>query len=315
LKVDQLLSRYLYEYKELSLPGIGTFLLDGNSTIPDEQDKQKSFATGIIYQKKPIKQIDDTLIDYIRANTGKIRPLALSDIESYLSLSSQLLNIGNPLHIEGIGTLVKTKEGDLSFSPGSYVLQRMEEPAYMRQQDGQERKTSVFEEDYYKGEKNTDILRKLIIGGIVIITIGLIAWGAYYLYSNNKAVNETALPDTDTSLQQVKIDTTVQQKPQAYMPDTASTQSVTPSQPVTTDSANTTPPPGEYRFVILNTTNKTRALNRYNQLLLTKASVKLETADSITFKLYFMLPATAADTSRIKDSLRRFYAANVTIDQ
>lgn len=63
-----------------------------------------------------------------------------------------------------------------------------------------------------------------------------------------------------------------------------------------------------YRFVIEKAARQ-RALYRYDVLkndhLL---NVKMDTKDSILFKLYFLLPATPADTAFKRDSLQRLYS-------
>ena len=64
-----------------------------------------------------------------------------------------------------------------------------------------------------------------------------------------------------------------------------------------------------YRFVILETENKYRALRRYNQLLGYQLNIKMDQKDSTHFKLYFPIAAAIKDTTHIKDSLADVYAA------
>jgi len=75
-------------------------------------------------------------------------------------------------------------------------------------------------------------------------------------------------------------------------------------------------PPGAslYKFVILETTKKGRALRRYNQLLGYQLNIKMDQKDSSYFKLYFPIAATIRYTTHIKDSLVDIYAAHVTIE-
>ena len=65
-------------------------------------------------------------------------------------------------------------------------------------------------------------------------------------------------------------------------------------------------PAGNYKFVV-ETADKFRGLTRFNKLKGFGLDIKMETRDSLSFKLYFVLPAMAADTSRLLDSLRRLY--------
>jgi hypothetical protein len=65
---------------------------------------------------------------------------------------------------------------------------------------------------------------------------------------------------------------------------------------------------GSYRFVI-EAAAKKRAFYRYYMLKKGNIPVQMSTTDSSTFKLYFVLPATSADTARIADSLTSRYPA------
>ena len=74
------------------------------------------------FQNANIAAADKELISFICENTGKIRPLAISDLDSYLHLGTEMLNIGKPFYLEGIGTITKNKSGKFDFSPGEYTL-------------------------------------------------------------------------------------------------------------------------------------------------------------------------------------------------
>ena len=68
-----------------------------------------------------------------------------------------------------------------------------------------------------------------------------------------------------------------------------------------------------YKFIILST-DKARAMKRYNQLIGFNLKAHYYHVDS-TYKVYFQFPALARDTTHIKDSLRKEYAADVTIEK
>ena len=61
-----------------------------------------------------------------------------------------------------------------------------------------------------------------------------------------------------------------------------------------------------YKFVI-ETSAKERALNRFQRLRGFGLDIQLETKDSVSFKLFFLLPAAVSDTTRIRDSLYGIY--------
>jgi hypothetical protein len=72
--------------------------------------------------------------------------------------------------------------------------------------------------------------------------------------------------------------------------------------------------PVNYKFIVLTSYNKPHALRRYNQLLSFDLKIHLYQKDSSFFKVYFQFPAFARDTTHIKDSLRREYAHEITIE-
>jgi hypothetical protein len=285
------------------LPGIGVFTLDEGTLIPEENEKQRTPVTGISYKKKQVNVIDEKLIDFVRTHTGKIKPLAHSDIESYLSLCTQLLNIGNPLFIDGIGTLIKNKEGDYIFTPGAYMVQKLEDITIIKENTEQTSR-SAFDESYNRYEPATNNLRKLLLIAGIVLTIGLVAWGAYYLFKHNKGTTETQLPlQNDSTAIPTSNDTinNISVKPDA-------SQILDSLKPVVALT-------GRYKFIIETDNSKERALRHYNQYISYKMNVELQTTDSITFKILYNLAATPADTTRIKDSLMRNLGRKVTVEQ
>ena len=330
------MSQYLYQTRKLDLPGIGSFALDAAAVIPQESDRiGQQPATGITFKNANIPTPDDALIIYIKEHTGKMKSLAAADLDFYLTTGRQLLNIGKPFYIEGIGTLQKNKEGKLDFAPGDYLIARMDEPA------GGDRSRNSYDEPPREEPKANNVRQRqtmlllLLIAGVVVV-----GWGGYYLYQRNNfseqssAENKaTVVPDTPATK---PADTTAATQPAA---DTATRNPTTPGTAATLTKVDTakavvttaapravTPAPivahdpvpteGQsiYRFVILRTENKGHALRRYNQLLGYQLNIKLETKDSTYFKLYFPIAAVPRDTTHIRDSIADVYAANVVIE-
>jgi hypothetical protein len=331
LKLPQLLSQFLYQNRKMDLPGIGSFTLDAGAVIPQESDRMGQIpASGITFKNANIAVADEALILFIKEHTGKMKSLVSADLDFYLTTGRQLLNIGKMFYLEGIGTLVKNKEGKLDFTPGDYMVARIDDP-------NAERKSTSFDEAPRQQETGSSNSRQMLlliglIGGLIVI-----GWGGYYLYKRNTYVEPTAenkatvIPEPSAS----RTDTTAAAKAGDSSATTATTGKTdtiagvaAPStQPTTTPPATqpTTPAPvavtpvptGDqslFRFVILETANKNRALRRYNQLLGYQLNIKLEQKDSAYFKLYFPIPATIRDTTHIKDSLADVYAARVTIE-
>ncbi len=243
----------------------------------------------IRYQPKNITTADDEFINFIRTETGKIKPLAESDLDSFLSDGKILLNIGKPFHIEGIGSIMKNKAGQLEFTPGEPVLMRLESYNNEPKEENTRRKT-IFTDD----STQPNGLRKLLIAMAVIVGIILVIWLGYSLYNRN----------TDHAVVQDTI---------AIAPDdTAKANIILDSVQRIIDSAKTAAAaninPGQYKFIIEKTPNKLRAQKRFVQIKETRTDIKMESsADSTLFSLYFIIPATPSDTSRIRDSLKLWY--------
>lgn len=286
MKLSSLFAKYLYQHKQLRLPGIGVFSLDPSITIPDPSDKLfADFLQNIRFSQQTVNAPDEEFINFIRTETGKIKPLAESDLESFLSDGKILLNIGKPFQIEGIGYLQKTREGTLEFKPGEPHLYKTE----THQEAGEPVEKS---KSFYLETGGSSTGRKVMIALGVIAGIAIVIWGGYKLYNRNGATASTS--DTVTTL---PSDTMAI----SSMPDSFER----PGNDTLRDVRST------YRFVIERTANKARALRRYNQLMENMTPIKMDTKDSTVFNLYFVLPATPADTARIRDSLKVWYGRRV----
>ena len=252
---------------------------------------------GVQFSNTADTDLSPELVEFIRTHTGKMTALAKSDLESFIMLNRQFLNIGKALHMEGIGTLVKAKEGSIEFTPGDMVMERLDERM------PENRKTSVFEENprYDSGSGNS---RKWAIFLGIAATLAIVIWGGWKWSQNGAAEKETT-----------QSQNTLQPEP-VIQPDTSTlvvTDSISRKPLIDTSRANTSIAGNRYKFIIETTNKKARALRRFNQLQEIKSGIKMETQDSVTFKLYFSLPATVADTARIKDSLRIFYASRQVV--
>lgn len=316
----------MYQTRKLDLPGIGSFTLDAEAVIPQETDKIGQMpATGIQFKNVTIATADDALVNFIKQHTGKMKSLAASDLDFFLTTGRQLLNIGKPFYLEGIGTLGKNKDGRLDFTPGEYMIARIDNPGHSGHA-GTERDVTDEGPRGREPRSNSDRQILLLIG--IVVGLLVIGGGGYYLYKRNSFSEPSAekqavvIPDTAA----IKPDATAAVNPsatdtaagsKAVQPQStraAGATATTPTPSATTPApatANVPVPPGAilYRFVILSTDNKHRALRRYNQLLGYQLNIKMNQKDSAWFKLYFPIAALTRDTTYIKDSLSDTYAA------
>jgi len=292
LKLAALLAEYLYQQKKLNLAGIGTFSIDPSARA--NSDAQHP-SEGISFQHNASVKDDDSLIDFISAQTGKMKTLASSDLASYVELGLQFLNIGKPLQIEGIGTLVKNKTGELEFTADHVLVGKVKETGIKELSA-----TSISDdllttyETLKPKEEKSPRSKKFFLAFLALATIAAIIWISYKLNQNTSSpqtVQEMSPAVNDTSNNVTTVDTT-----------TTTTMTTTVKQPVTKTSNDS------YRFVI-EVAGKKRAFYRYYMLKKGDLPVQMSTTDSTTFKLYLVLPATSADTARIADSLTSRYPA------
>lgn len=319
------MSQYLYQTKRLDLPGIGSFTLDAAAVLPQESDRLgQVVATGIQFKNATIPAADDALVSYIKERTGKMKSLAAADLDFFLTTGRQLLNIGKPFYIEGIGTLLKNKEGKLEYTPGEYLVTRLDDLHHP------DRRTAAPamgydeppREDARGGGNSGQTL--LLIG--IIAGIAIIAFGGYYLYKRNNyaepaAENRARVVPESTATAAADTSAQTPMKPadsnQAVKKDTTTvnTQPIAAIPPAVQHEVTAGTGQSLYHFVILRTENKNHALRRYNQLLGYQLNIHMETKDSSFFKLYFPIAATIADTTHIRDSLADVYASRITIEK
>jgi hypothetical protein len=313
VKVDNLLGPYFYQYKKLSLPGIGLFTLADNAVLPDDNNaKVKMQIEGISFTGKTGAALDDSLIQYIKAETGKMKALAEADLYSYIATAFQFLNIGKAFYFEGIGTLQKNKDGNYTFTAGTVLPQKTEE---IPSRYDPAKKSAFINEDGSGAGANFNSGR-LIIALVILLTLGLIGWGGYYLYSKNTGgnnettQNETKAPAGTQPTTTPAADSTAKKPDSIGVVPKKDSVAIAPA-PIKNDSLGR--PVSNYKFILESTDRKARALKRYEQLrgitMLKNYNnkVALETKDSLSFKLFTIVSCTTADTARIKELLNAWY--------
>ncbi len=303
LKIPLLLVQFLYKNRRLALPGVGIFTLDKSIVLPEEDDHALlSLPNAVQFQNAHIVAADKELITYICENTGKIKPLAISDLESYLNLGMEMLNIGKPFYLEGIGTITKNKAGNFDFSPAEHTLMRENHPPGSADHARKKRQESDPPVSSLQLPQNRNLLR----GVAIIAALIIVGWGGYLMYkkaspvpANNLEANTAPVsaPAADTVTKNLQSDSAKMVRLDSAHHNAAGKDST------------------DYKFVILATPNKSHALRRYRQLISFDLKAYLFQKDSSFFKVYFQFPALSKDTIRIKDSLKRQYAHEVNIEQ
>ena len=317
MKVDNLLGPYLYQHKKLALPGIGVFILDDKAVLPDETAKIKTAIEGISFSATTGPQLDESLIQYIKDQTGKMKALAEADLYSYIATAFQYLNIGKPYYFEGIGTLQKNKDNGYTFSAGTIIPQKTEDIPHKHIETKRKAVTAYGNDEATGSSFNAGRMITLLV---VLVTLGLIGWGGYYLYNKNTDDTETVTNETVAP----PVTTPVATDSLAGKPDSNKVVSSTsPDSTAVTAAANppvtAAPPPAGYKFIFETTAKKARAVKRYEQLKDVSVlkefnnKVAVETKDSVSFNIYTIVPCTPADTTRVKEQLNAWYYGTTLI--
>ena len=301
LKLTHLIAQYLYKNKRLDLQGIGSFLLD-NSIIIDEDSNRKNQEIGIegvSFESNTATKEDAELVSFISSYTGKIKALASADLNSHLELAKQFMNIGKPFLFEGIGSLTRIRSGEYSFTPGSALTEKLSEQKIKetKQNSSTEEPVSDYKSALYKQEKKSN-WKKPVTFILVIAGIALAIWGGYTVYKRTSA-------DNSNKTEVAKENKTI------LLEDSLSTNpdSIT-ALPVKNISNQT----GTTKFV-LEVSDKDRATQRYAKLKTFQWDVKMETKDSVSFKLFLLLPINAVDSIKVLDSLTRLNGKQVFIER
>lgn len=286
MKIEQLLVQHFYNNREVTLQGMGTFSLSPDFVAPKENDKDAEIPDNAIsFQYNARAVADEALVDYIVQQTRKMRSLAAADLDSYLVLGKQFLNIGKPFKIEGMGMLVKNQQGELEFTKGHSFHTKIENsPAAVKEK-------SVNPEISFASEaKKTEGGSKkgLLVAGM-IIGLGLLGVTAWYFFIKKKE------PSIDNTTLAVQTDTLQENKPKT---DTVAVK-ITP--PVPADDGYT------FKVVFLQTADSAAAVSRMNVLTARKHKIIMYTKDSLIYSLAEPFTLPLSDTAHIKDSLNRFY--------
>ena len=285
MKIEQLLVQHFYNNREVTLQGMGTFTLSADFVMPKENDKDAVIPENAIsFQYNARAVADEALIDYIVQQTRKMKSLAAADLDSYLVLGKQFLNIGKPFKIEGMGMLVKSQQGELEFTKGHAFHARMEtSPAALREQRANPEISFASES---KTEGNS---KKGLLIAVIILVVALIAATTWYFLTKKSS---TAGEHEDLK---VNIDT-----PKVNVQKT-DTVALKPTIPAVVNDGYT------FKVVFLKTVDSAAAVYRMNVLTARHHKIIMYKKDSFTYALAEPFTLPLSDTAHIKDSLNRFY--------
>ncbi len=283
MKLEHLLTQYFYTSKEISLQGIGRFFLSQDFVLPLDTEKEIVMPENAIGFEYNIKATEDEgLITYIVQNTKKIRPLASADLDSFLTLGKQFLNIGKPFKIEGIGTLEKKQTGEYQFTQGVFANTKAETVIASNIKE----KADV-DISFASVAKETKSPKKAFILLSVIAILALLGWGVFYLVTK-QAPSNPILVEAPVSTPTIKDS----------IPNKKDSVTANPNITVAKDSFT-------FKVVLKNYPTFEAANKSFLKLTSYGHKLKLYTKDSITYKVAMPFTKPLSDTAYIRDSIRQ----------
>ena len=297
------------------LQGLGTIQLDTSSSSISSSHPGSAVSAGTItFQFDKKAQADESFITYISKETGKIKPLATSDLESFIETGRQLLNISKPFILDGIGQLQLDIHNQVEFIQADFVGMASEQMPGKKQVRTQSNDGIRFDDNYMHPAETVSSANgsKAIVFVLFVAGIGLIGWVSYFFYNQEMQDNqlpvqtETAgalvlsAPPLDSQLISTEADTTsLNMTPLMTQQDTLS---VLPTSTV------------ENFKLVLEISRRKRAFQRFADLKEWGHKVVMTTTDSIEFKLAIPVFAPLSDSSRHRDSLSNFFGRRVWIE-
>lgn len=298
MKIEQLLVQHFYNTKTVTLQGIGTFTLSPDFIMPMDSDKDIVLPENAVsFKYNSRAKEDESLINYIVQQTRKIKPLASADLESYLMLGSQFLNIGKPMKIEGIGVLEKNQLGEYQFLQGQFINTKTEQAEIKLKEKSRE-------DISFSNEAKPSANKKTIAIVAAIAVIAFISLTAWYFFTREKdsvseSVVEQSVPTLPSAPDTSKIDTNkiaAQLKPDSVLPVTPQADGYT------------------FKVVIKNYPSLLLAQKSYNRLTSYGYKLVLYTADSVIYKVAMPLTKPIIDTARARDSVRILFGGRPYIE-
>ena len=292
MKVQDLLYAYLSEHKRLNIPGIGVFEMS-NTLIEQTGNETTEHKNLIQFNHDKTIQVEESLLIFLKERTGKMKALAQSDLDSFIYNGIQLLNIGKPFDIPGIGVVMKSSEGKFSFHQGTAEPEQFLTDQTKRLIETHESDTSYKRESRNSVPNTTDHQKKRIIYIGFAVIIAIIIWIIYLLIPNQENQNEKMM-NKDTTEQSVVTPTVIEQ-PAA--PDTTNN-----NPPVTTVGTSIGfEMAGQYLPQI-------DTIRKFYKLYKGRGhQVRIDSSDSKNPRLLFAFRKPLKDTSFVADSMRIWY--------
>ncbi|TAD84360.1 MAG: hypothetical protein EAY75_13305 [Bacteroidetes bacterium] len=308
---EQVLVKYLYQAKKVTLYGIGTITL--KSEVPDNEYISKNRQTPIeqlTLEYNPKADHDDGFIAFYGTERGKIGSLAKSDIDSSLQLARQMLNIGNAYEIDGLGSIVKQSNGTLVLHPGCFIVpyaDNLPKPGRLKERE-------VEPQNWHKTDAQepriTAATKRILVGAAAGIVLLAILWFALSRWQSAKpqtvAADDSTLPSTtQNNTTTAPIDTILGQ---TATPTTTPT-TIAPAAAIADTNAVLA-----WKAYFRTYSSSSAALKGFSFYNKTANPANLDSVSTPgVYKLYVVVNSRIADTTYKLDSMRKWYASKVVL--
>lgn len=299
MKIEQLLVQYLYDSKKLTLQGIGTFHMSEDFVMPSENDKDFVIPDNAISFEYNSKAGEDhALVTYIVQQTRKIFPLASADLDSYVVLGKQFLNIGKPFRIEGIGTLQKNMAGKYDFVPGQFITPKLTDiPKPLKEK----LEHDISFDTPTREESRSGNSKKIIMIISAVIVLGVAGFAAWYFLNRKKnapAAEENTVAVVPAAKEpEHKADSSITKD--SSLTNIKKPDTVIAKAPVISNNSAYT-----FRVVFRTYNNKTAAQKKYDELTSWGYHLLLLNRDTTLYKIAMPFARPLADTVKLRDSVR-----------
>lgn len=293
MKTAQLILQYLAAAKKVSLQHLGTLYLAPEFSMADPE-KELSFPEGAVsFSYDPKAGNDEDLIAFIMQQTKKIKPLASSDLESYLHLGKQFLNLGKPFILEGLGSLQKNASGEIVFSHQSAGQLKPETVS----SDIKEKASSEI--SFASQPKKKNYWKTWVPVGLILI---FLTGSVLYYFMGGKQEKEVQVIEP-------RPKPVVTATPPAEKPEIAVRSDVNAPVPESALVEVST-----FRIVLKQYYDSNRARKFFNLIKNSHPNLEMYAFDSTRYNVAVRFTLPLADTLKVRDSLVRLVGLRAWID-
>jgi len=197
MNIENLISRYLAIYKSVSFEEIGTLSTMSYAETP--ADNEHTNTDNIFQFEFNLKEkADQGLITYAVEQTGKLRSLIASDIQSFTFTGKQFLNIGKPFLIKDIGYFQKNNDNEYLFFKGNPIAE-----AINTNHKRASTHASINNEIDFSSPLKVKPTKKWIKISLIILFMSIPIAGIVFMYNNQKEKN-TPIINVDSSNSNIK---------------------------------------------------------------------------------------------------------------